>query len=430
MNVPIRVLAAVAIAALPLAARAQTAGVPDSGPKLVTRGTNATPTAGPGDVTVKVFVKKDGTFAVVDVLKTTNPGDNAAALEIAKSSTYKPAVRSGQRTSEYYDYALSFGGETAAIGTGPLASALAAIRDAKYAQAEATLQQYLTVHPGDAQANVLLGVADGFSGDAAGATAAFERGGAIPDEYKANALQAYAKNAETQLDAKNLPGAIDSANHAIALDPANLPGYYVLGIAYANSHDDASAIADLQKAYALATGNKSSASILAAIVFNLAVAQLDAGQYADAAATAKIVARYDPARRTQLDRFAAAAYNNSAVDLANGGNIPDAVARLETGAGDFPANAGALTAEAAYIMATAKNPDWGKVRAEADKALAAEPTNGRASYVGAIAASRLNDSKAALAYLNKAKSSPAYGSDAALTKQIDDALKALNPSAK
>jgi Flp pilus assembly protein TadD len=424
-----RLLACAALAALPAAANAQTA-VPDSGPKLAARGTNTTPPAGPGVVTVKVFVKKDGTFDVVDVLKTTNPGDNAAALEIAKSSTYKPAVRGGQRTSEYYDYALSFGGDTAAIGTGPTAVALNAIDDGKYDQAKTALAPYLSAHPDDALANTLLGVADDFAGDAAGAAAAFDKAGTVPDEYKNVALQAYTKNAGDRLDAKDFPGAIASANRAIAIDPQNLQSYYVRGIAYANVHDDASAIADLQKAYALAAAAKADDSTLATIDYNLAIAQFDAGQFGEAATSAAAVARYDKARRAQLDRFAAAAYNNSAVSLANAGKIPDAVSRLEAGASAFPAVGGTLIAEAAYIMATDKNPDWAKVRAEANKALALDPNNARADYVAGIASARLSDPKAALDYMNKAKAGPGYGSEAALARQIDDALKALNSSAK
>lgn len=429
MKTPFRLLACAALAVLPPAANAQTA-VPDSGPKLLVRGTNVTAPAGPGAVTVKVFVKKDGTFNVVDVLKTSNPGDNAAALEIAKTSTYKPAVRGGQRTSEYYDYELAFGGDTAAIGSSPTAVALTAIHDGKYDQAKAALQPYLQAHPDDPQANVLLGVADGFAGDAADAAAAFDKAGTIPDTYKSVALQAYAKTAGDQLDAKNFSASIDAANRAIAIDPQNLQSYYVLGIAYANTHDDAAAIADLQKAYAIATSAKASDATLATIDYNLAIAQLDAGQYGEAATSAAVVARYDTARRAQLDRFALAAYNNSAVSMANDGKIADAVSRLEAGAAAFPAVGGTLTAEAAYIMATDKNPDWSKVRAEAVKALALDPTNAKADYVAGIASARLSDPKTALDYMNKAKAAPGYGTDAGLAKQIDDALKALNPSTK
>jgi tetratricopeptide (TPR) repeat protein len=416
----IRFLAVAALLSAPLAVRAQTADtfVP---PKLMERGVNVTALAGKGDVTVQVFVKKDGSYDVSKVLASTNPGDNTAALEIARSSKYQAATRNGKPVDAYYDYKLSFGGDTAATGSGPLASALASIHDGKYDQARSTLQTYLQTHPDDAQAYALLGVAD----SSAGASAAFDKAGTIPDEYKSLAAQSYGKYAGTLLDGRKFADAIATASTAIALDPQSLQGYYVRGIAYANTQDDAPAIADLQKARSIGIAGKVDDKTLATIGFNLAIAQLDAAAYADAAATERDVARLDPSRRQQLDGFAKAAINNAAVALANQGKIADAVSRLEAGAADFSAIAGALTAQAAYIMATDKKPDWVKIRAEAEKALALDPNDGRADYVAGIAASRLNDPKTALAYMNKAKASPTYGSDSALAKQIDDALKAL-----
>jgi cytochrome c-type biogenesis protein CcmH/NrfG len=429
VNVRFSLFAGAALALLPFAAAAQSAPA-DSAPGLLARGTNTTALAGKGDVVVQVFVKKNGSFEVSKIIKSTNPGDNAAALEIAKSSKYKPAIRNGHAADEYYDFALSFGGDTSAIGSGPLPTALNAIHEGKYDLAESTLTAYLQTHPDDTQAYTLLGVAEGFAGDYAGSSAAFAKAGTIPDEYKVLAVTSYTKNATALLDAKDLPNAIDAATHALALDPNDIQALYVRGIAQANQHSDPAAIADLKSALATATSLKSDDATMGIVAYNLALVQFDAGAFDDAAQTAKALAGYDPARRTQLDRTAVAAYNNSAVSMANAGDIAGAVTRLEAGAANFPAVAGALTAEAAYIMAIDKKPDWTKVRAEADKALGIEPTNGRAAFVAGIAASHLNDAKAALDYMNKAKASPAYGTDASLAKQIDDALKSLNPPAK
>jgi hypothetical protein len=429
VNVRLSLLACAALVLSPLASGAQTAPA-DGPPSLLKRGTNATALAGKGDVTVQVYVKKDGSFDVTKVLKSTNPGDNAAALEIAKSSTYKPAIRNGRAADEFYDYALSFGGDTSAIGSGPLPTALNAIHEGKYDLAKSTLLDYLQTHGDDAQAYVLLGVTNGFAGDYAGSAAAFAKAGAVPDEYKAVAIGSFTKNSSAQLDAKNFPAAIDSATRAIALDNRNVQPYYNRGLAEFNVRNDAAAIADLQTALTTATTLKSDDATLALIALNLAVVQFDANMFDEAILTAKALARYDRTRVGQLDRAAATAYNNSAVALANAGKTADAVSRLEAGAAAFPNVAGALTAEAAYIMATDKKADWVKVRAEADKALGIEPTNGKAAYIAGVAASHLEDAKAALDYMNKAKASPAYGTDAALTKQIDSALKSLNPPIK
>ena len=160
---------------------------------------------------------------------------------------------------------------------------------------------------------------------------------------------------------------------------------------------------------------------MAAISFNLAITQLDAGQFGEAATSAKEATRLDPSRAAILDKFALANVNNAAVSLANSGKTADAVARLECGAAAFPSLAAPLTSQAAYILATDKKPDWKKVAAEADKALALDPTDGRGNYIRGVAAAQQQDQKTAQTYLNKAKSSPAYTSDPALAKQIDDA---------
>jgi tetratricopeptide (TPR) repeat protein len=421
--------ALLAAIATPLAAGAQTQPA-HIAPKLLQRGTNATATAGPGDVTIQVFVKKDGSFTINKVIKSTNPGDNAAALEIAKSSKYKPATNGGAPVDEYYDFTITFNGDTAAIGSGPLATALASIRAGKYDQAKTDLQSYLQANPTDQHANLLLGVANAFSGDAAAASAAFDKAGTIPDEYKVLARQSYDKYAAQALNDKHYPEAAAAAGHAIDLDPQSLNDYYLRGIAYTQAQNFSAGIADLQKARTMAAAAKSDDKTMSAISFNLAVAQLSAGQYGEAATTARDVARTDTAASARLDKIAYAAIVNSAIPLANAGHNADAVSRLESGAAAFPKFGGPLTAQAAYIMATDKNPDWDKVKAEAEKALSLDPNEGRADYILGIVYSRKNDVKTTQDYLNKAKGSPTYSSDPALAKQVDDALIKLNGAAK
>lgn len=407
-------------------------------PKLLERGTNTTPAAGPGDVVVQVFVKKDGSFTVSRIIKSTNPGNNDAALEIAKSSKYAPAMRGGKPDDEYYDFALAFGGGTAVLGTpppsgaagGPLASSLAAIHAGNYDQAKTQLQAYIAAHPSDTQADVLLGVADAFGGDPAGASAAFDKAGTVPDQYKALALQSYEKYATSALNAQHYPDAVAAAGHAIDINPQDADAYYVRGSAYTEMQNYTSAVADLQKAASVAAAGKADAKTMLAIDFNLAVAQLNAGQYGEAATSARDIYRDDTDMSAKLDRFAFVAVTNAAIPLANAGKIPDAVSRLESGAAAFPHDAAALTGEAAYIMATDKKPDWNKIAAEANKALALDPNEGRANFVLGIQAAQKNDPKTALDYMNKAKASTDYGSDPGLARQIDDALNKLNGATK
>ena len=76
-------------------------------------------------------------------------------------------------------------------------------------------------------------------------------------------------------------------------------------------------------------------------------------------------------------------------------------------------------------MAADKTPDWKKVKLEADKALAADPGDGLANFVAAVAVSKTGRAQDSVPFLNKAKSSPLYTSDASFAKQVDDALKAV-----
>ena len=424
----VRLIASVALAALPLSAFAQTASA-YTPPKLVKAGESATPVPGPGIVDIQVFVKKDGTFTVSRIIKSTNAADNAAALEIAKTSKYKPAVRDGVAVDGYYDYTLALGGasviDQTTPATGPNAHAYDLIRQGKYADAATELQTYLQAHPGDVQASTLLGVADAFGGKDDDAAHAFDAVSAVPDQYRSLASQAYSKHAENALNAQKYDDAMAAATRVIALAPDSPQGYYVRGVANENQGHYEAAVPDLQKALDLSKSGKADDKSLANIGFSLAVAQLNSGAYDAAAATAKDVVRIDPTQQPKLQQFAYVAVSNDAIGKANAGKIPDAVATFEAGAATFPASAANFYSQAAYIMLASKSPDYKKVKAEADKALAADSGNGRALFVNAIVASQAGDQKTALADMNKAKTSPLYASDASFAKQVDDNLKKL-----
>lgn len=426
----IRLLACAALAAGAWrAASAQTATTYVA-PKLLERGKTALAPGGDGSVTVQVLVKKDASSQVIKVIKSSNAGDNAIALDVAKNSKYTPAVRNGEKVDAYYDYVVNFGQQAAAAPASGTASALTAIRAGNYPDAELQLKAYLQTHPDDANANTLLGVADEFSGDYAGATAAFDKSGTVPDQYKLLAVQAYEKQAGANLDAKDVPGAIAMATRAIALNPQSLQGYYVRGNAYIRQPDTTAAIADLQKARTIAVAAKGDDKELATIAFSLAIAQLDAGQYGEAATTEREVSRVDGTLAAQFDKNAYVEVSNAGITLANQGKIADSVSRFESGANAFPASAADFYAQAATVLATDKKPDYDKITAEGEKALALDPKSGRANYILGIAAANKKDPKGALDYMNKAKASPGYASDPSLAKQIDDALNKLNSASK
>ena len=107
MNVFIRSACAVlvALALSPLAAGAQYSNeyVPA---KLIKQGQTSHSIAGSGTVVVQVQVNADGSHKAIRVIKSSNSGDNSAALDIAQTSTYRPAHRGQTPITAFYDFTL------------------------------------------------------------------------------------------------------------------------------------------------------------------------------------------------------------------------------------------------------------------------------------------------------------------------------------
>jgi len=396
-------------------------------PKIIKQGTATSPIAGTGAVTVQVFVKKDGSIGTVKIEKSTNHADDAAATEIAKTSTYRAGLRDAKVIDAFYTMSLRFSGSSVVNDTGTssnqLMAANALIRANKFSDAKTQLDQYLTAHPGDKDAEALLGVADGYLSDNAGATAAFDAAGTIPERFKSVAAKAYADAAVDALKAKNNDQAIALAGKALALQE-NVNTLYIRGTAYANAQQYAPAIADLERAKAQATAGHADVATLNAIDSSLATADLLGGQPDKGLALAQDLKRRDPSY-TRIDDALAAYYNRQAVDAMKAGNRTLAVTDLENAAKAVPTRAVILYVQAANVLSQGDKPDWKAVKAEADKALAVDPNDARANYVAGIALANQGDGKNAIVYLQKAKA--AAGSDAELNTNIDAALKKLQP---
>jgi Tfp pilus assembly protein PilF len=424
------VIAAFAAAAAPHIAAAQTAVfyVP---PKLASRGTNTTPIAGKGSVTIKVFVHANGKAVVpAKVSKSTNHLNDAAALEIARTSTYKPATKDGKPADAFYTFILNFNSAGSAVGDSgsdftdtTLAHAAALERTGNYGGAKAELNTYLQGKPDDQQANMLLGVADAFTDDYAASAAAFDKSGTIPPKYKTLAGRTYANAAVAALKANDDDTAIADASKSIDLTPS-ADAYNIRGNAeYAQKKYDP-AVADLEKARDMATQAKADNKQLAIIETNLTAAYMGAGQTDKGLAMAKDVTRLDPSI-TQTGDIVAQYYNDKATDLVKSGDRKGAADSLDAGAQAAPKFAVQLYGNAAMILASDAKPDWKVVKAEADKALAIDPNDARSNYVAGVALANDKDTKDALTYLSKAQASAKTGNDANLSKQIDAALKQL-----
>ena len=415
---------AISIASLPLAASAQTSTF-YTPPKIIKQGPSSSPVVGTGSVTIKVFVKKNGAVGPVEIVKSTNHGDDAAATEIAKSSTYKPGLRDGKPIDAFYTLALKFRGSAVTTDTGSRSNdvnqANALIRAGKYADAKTALQSYLTGHPNDKDAEALLGVADTYLNDAQGAATAFDAAGTIPERFKVVAAKAYADAAVDALKAKNNDQAIALSDKALALQQ-NVNTLFIQGTAYANAQKYPQAIADLEKAKAQATAGHADAATLNAIDASLATSYIFGGQPDKGMAIAKQLKQRDPSN-TRVDDTLAAYYNQEAVAAMKAGKKTEAVTDLETAAKAVPSRAVVLYVQAANVLSQGDKPDWKAVKAEADKALALDPNDARANYVAGIALANSGDSKGAIPLLQKAKANA--GSDASLNADIDAALKKL-----
>jgi tetratricopeptide (TPR) repeat protein len=422
------ILVAAATLAVAAPAGAQNAG--HTAPKLVTRGTNCTQIAGAGVVMVQVFVRKDNSFDVRQVLRSTNHGDDEAALEIARSSTYQAATAGGQPVDEFYDYQLDFSAATAGSGaSAEVCAAIAMVRDGQYAGAKGKLTAYLADHPADRQAYLYLGLADAFSKDAAGATVAFDRAGTIDPRYASVASQAYVDRAQELLREGKFAESSAAAARAIEVQPGNLTAYYLRGVA-TERQNPAAAIPFLEKARSMAAAAKVPPADQARIVLSLVSTYAETGDFDKAAAMAKEAGQLDPSQSAAAGNALFTAYMNSAVALANGGKHPDAIARFEAGAAAVPAHAATLYARAAYVLATDKPVDWKKVKAEADKAIAADPADGLANFMEGLALAGDGKVKDSVPYLNRAKSSALYTSDSGFAKQVDDVMKQVGQAAK
>jgi tetratricopeptide (TPR) repeat protein len=429
-----RLLAALAVSAFALVsappnASAQT-GTYYTPPKLVKQGTASSPIVGTGAVTVQVFVRKDGSLGAVKIEKSTNHGDDAAALEIAKGSTYKPGVRDAKPIDAFYTMALRFSGSSVINDTGTdsgtLLQANALIRGNKYAEAKTELSSYLSAHPGDKNAEALLGVADAYLNDSAGAAAAFDAAGTIPEQFKVVAGKAYADAAVDALKAQNWDQAVALSDKALALQQ-NVNTLYIQGTAYANSQKYPQAIAALEKAKSLASGAgaRADAATLNAIDASLATSYVFGGQADKGLAIAKALKQRDPSN-TRVDDTLAAYYNTQAVALMKAGKKDEAVANLENAATLVPSRAVVMYVQAANVLSQGEKPDWKRVKAETDKALAINPNDAKANYVAGIALANQGDAKSAIPLLQKAKANA--GSDASLNADIDTALKKLGPA--
>ena len=431
------------VAAAPLTAVAQYANefVPA---KLIKQGTTSSPIAGSGTVVVQVQVNADGSHKAIKVIHSSNPGDNSAAMEIAQSSTYRPAHRGSSPITAFYDFTLKFNGKSVSnasngassdgVAAGgsvtPAAARVAAlIRGGQYSQAKAKAESELLNSPGDESLRQMLGVAAYDGGDVTTAASAFDKVGTIGKQFRPIAAQSLAA-AAVKVASDDPAQSLAYAQKAMSIDPST-NSKYALGTAQLANKQYADAVATLKQVHAAAFADpKTPTNAKVAIDASLMNAYMQTNDSQDMQATAAEIKQLDPSS-TLPGRVMGSSLLKMGVDAATAKNYDEAFKDFDQAAsvGDSDVAVTANT-QAAFLVAKMDKPDYKRMQAYADKALALNPNFAQASFAEGIAltgqwASTHDDGtkKKAAAALDKADQQAKTQGNEGLSLQIETFVK-------
>jgi tetratricopeptide (TPR) repeat protein len=430
-------------AGIPAAAQYSNEFVPA---KLIHQGTTSKPIVGNGKVVVQVEVHPDGTHRAVKVISSTNPGDNGAAMEIAQNSTYRPAHRGTTAITAFYDFTLQFHGKSVANAqtessesgsevpaggslSGAASQVAALIREKQYAQAKSKAQMELLSSPGDESLRQMLGVAAFDSGDYEMAAASFDKVGSIGKQFQPIAAQSLAR-AAVDVAASDPAKALNYAQKAVALDPST-NSKYALGQAQLANKQYADAIGTLKQVRAAAFADpKTPTNAKVAIDTALMNAYMQTNDTQDMQVLAAEVKQLDP-NSTLPGRVLGSNMLKAGVDAANAKNYAEAFKDFDqAAAGGDPEVAVTAYVQAAFLVAKMDKPDYKRMQAYADKALALKPNDAAANFAEGIAltgqwASSHDDGtkKKAADALDKADQQAKAEGNEALSLQIESFVK-------
>jgi len=447
MNQSVRILSIavamlVALAQIPARAQYSTEFVPA---KLIKEGTTSTTIAGSGKVVVQVQVNADGSHKVTKIISSTNSGDNAAATEIANSSTYRPARRGTTPITAFYDFTLRFNGRVfvrsssetsgaavslAGASLTPAANQVAAlIRAGHYEQAKSKAQLELLSSPGDVSLHEMLGLAAYDGGDFTAAAAAFDKVETIGAQFRAPAAQSFAA-AAVKGAADNPQQSLVYAQKAVALVP-DTNSHFALGVAQLANNDAASAVASLKAAHdAAMADSKIPLASKVNIDAELLQAYLANSDEQDAQAIAAAIKQLDPSSTAGARAMGASLLKSgqaAAVAKDTATALHDYEQAAATGDPTIEVTAYVL---AAFAVAQSAKPDYKRMQSYADKAIALQPDNAQANFAEGIAlagqwASSHDDGtkkKASDALANADRLAKAGGNEA-LSLQIETFMK-------
>jgi len=402
MNSFFRLTALIAVAGLAGITSASAALSSDyKPPKLAQLGKTSVPIGGSGTVVVKVLVKADGSFAVQNVIRSTNHADDDAALDIAKNSTYHVGLHGGKPTTAFYDFTLKFKGKSFAAAdqsTGSSGGSVAAI-------------------------NRMLRASN-----FVGAAAEFDKLGSIPSRYASVAGSTYA-TAAVQMQQSNAQQALAYGQKAVSLTPVS-NSYFALGVAQLANNDNAGAVTSLKRAHDMGGGPRTSKDRVILDKY-LLQAYNATGNSAGATAITAEIAQLAPSGAGGGVSPAQSFYNQ-AVAAENAGRFEDAVKLFEQGAQADPASAVTGYAQAAFAIGKMDKPDLNRMKMEADKAVAAKPDDPAGNYAEGVALTQLGlqnnnaaQKKQGLDFLNKADAEAKAANIPVLVKGIENFIKSI-----
>lgn len=349
-------------------------------PRLVSRAASVVEPKGAGTVLVQVQVNADGSFKVLRVIRSSNAGDNAAALDIAAHSKYAPALRNGQPVKSLFDFNVKFGEEAVSGAAAQIASML---HNNNFNGAKAAAAAALAQSPDNHLVQAQLGVADAFLHDIPGAVAAFDQAGTIPSMYQNVAMQAYSLNAAS-IATTQPQTALVQAQKAVSMN-GDYGAYYALGLAQHANKDYSAAVASLEKAESLAKSAHppADAASMANIEQSLLAAAQSAGDKATVDRVTAEIGKLDPSAGGKSIAYT---IDTQAADKVKLHDYSGAVAMYEKAAAASPQWAGPPEyTKAAIVLATEPLPNYGGARIEAEKAIALNANYAPAYYVDALA---------------------------------------------
>lgn len=411
-------------------------------PKIIKLGTHTTPVAGSGTVRVQVQLNANGSHVVTRIISSTNHRDDAAAREIAASSTYRPATRGGKAIAYFYDPIFRFSGssvsaleELSGSGGNPADRVDALIRSGQYTAAKSLAQSALASKPNDGRLLRLLGVAEYYAHDYPDAADAFERSGAVPKMYAMVAAQAYAAAAVHIAD-QDPARALVLAQKAIAIDHgAN--SRFALGVAQLAGKQYGTAIATLQGVHATIFANpRTDAQTRYGVDQRLLEAYIGDANLTAAQPTVDEMRRMQPSNPFPLQEVGAAYITQGeAAETAKNGEQAIALYEQAAALGD-PRVSVAAYDRAANVVAGQATANPPRLKGYADKALALNAADPVANFFEGVAlAEQYNSShdtrtkQQALIYLNKADTLAKAAGNQPLAQNIENVIRQVNAPA-